>query len=84
MEGPIDMELKGYESIVHDHGRDLCVNMIVKERDSDWGDFRSRRAIDTYCLSYASVLALSSIRHLQLRATAQNIIVNQIAHTYID
>ena len=47
MEGLIDMELKGCESIIHDH--DLWVTMVgwVDVPKKDWGDFRRRRAVDT-------------------------------------
>ena len=42
------MEQKGCESIIHDHDRDLWVIMVgwVDVLYSDWGDFRSRRAVD--------------------------------------
>ena len=45
MKGLMNMERKGCELIIHD----LWVNMVglVDVRDSDWGDFRHRRAVDT-------------------------------------
>ena len=44
----IDMERKGYESIIHDHDCDLWVTMVgwVDVSYIDWGDFRRRRAVD--------------------------------------
>ena len=44
----IDMEGKGCESIFRDHECDLWVTMVgwVDVPDSDWGDFRRRRAVD--------------------------------------
>ena len=38
MGGLIDTEQKGYESIIHDHDRDLCITMVgwVDVPDSDW------------------------------------------------
>ena len=46
--GLIDMDWKGYESIIHDHNHDLWVTMVglVGVQDRDWGDFRCRRASD--------------------------------------
>ena len=48
MGGPIGMEQKGCESIIHDHGRDLWATMVgsVDVQHGEWGDFRRRRAID--------------------------------------
>ena len=48
MGGPIDMEQKAFESIIHDHDWDLCLTMLgyVDVWDSDWGDFRHQCAID--------------------------------------
>ena len=45
----IDMERKGCESIIHEHDRDLWVTMLgwVYVPDSDRGDFKRRRAVDT-------------------------------------
>ena len=46
--GVIDMDRKGWESIIHDHDCDLWVTMMgwVDVPYSDWGDFKRRRAID--------------------------------------
>ena len=46
--GPIDNEQSG---VIHDHDRDLFVTkMWCKELpDSDQGDFRCRRAVDSSC-----------------------------------
>ena len=54
MEGLIDLERKGWESIIHDHGRGLWVNMVgrVGVRDSDRGVFRRRRTVDTLTLHW--------------------------------
>ena len=48
MGGPIDIERKGSELIIHDNEHDFCVTKVRKVDilDSDWGDFRHRRAID--------------------------------------
>ena len=45
---PIDMESKGCESSIHDHGIDLSVTMVgwADVPDSDRGDFRRWRATD--------------------------------------
>ena len=42
------MERKGCESITHNQDSDLWVTMVgwVAVPDSDWGDFRRRRAVD--------------------------------------
>ena len=49
MEGPIDMEQKGCESIIQYHDRDLWVNIVgwADVQDNDRGDFRCQRAVDT-------------------------------------
>ena len=55
--GLIDMERKGYESIIHDHDHDLWVTMVgwVDVSYSDWGDFRRRRAVDMFsCIANAA------------------------------
>ena len=48
MAGLIDMKRKGCELIIHDHDRDLWINVVgwVEVPDSDCGDFRRRRAVD--------------------------------------
>ena len=45
----IGMERKGCESIIHEHDRDLWVTMLgwVYVPDSDRGDFKRRRVVDT-------------------------------------
>ena len=55
---PVDKERKGCESSIHDHNIDFCVTMIecVDVPDSDWGDFRHRRAVDiSSCFIYACI-----------------------------
>ena len=49
MRGLIDVEQNGCEVINYDHDCDLWVTIVgwVDVPDSDWGDFRRRRAIDT-------------------------------------
>ena len=48
MREQIDMEQIGCVSIIHGHDRDLWATMVgwMDVPDSDWGDFRRRRAID--------------------------------------
>ena len=55
MGGPIDIEQRGLE-VIHDHDRDHLVTKVrCKDLpDSDWGDFRCRRAIDSSSLIYVS------------------------------
>ena len=47
MGGPIDLEQKRFESIIHDHDHEPWVTMVgwVDVSGSDWGDFRRQRAI---------------------------------------
>ena len=49
MGGPIDIERKGWEPVIHDHGRDLLVTKVrcTYLSDSDRGDFRCRCAVDS-------------------------------------
>ena len=62
MVGLIDMEWKGYESIIHDHypwlwpmgNHDGLGGCTVYY--SDWGDFRRRRAVDISSFSGANEL----------------------------
>ena len=51
---PIDMEWKGCELIIHDHGIDFCVTMVqwVDVSNIDRGDIRRRRAVNTSTLFY--------------------------------
>ena len=49
MGGSIDIEQKGWRSVIYDNARDLLMTE-VKCRDlpdSDWGDFRCRCAVDS-------------------------------------
>ena len=50
MGGPIEIEQKGCDSVIHDHDRDL---LVTKERrkyptDSDGGVFRCRYPVDSF------------------------------------
>ena len=61
------MERKGCESIIHDHYRDLCMcnhGGVGRLPDSDWGDFRRRRAHDywVYTGSFTYILMLDNSR----------------------
>ena len=48
MEWLIDMKRKGFESSIYDHDIDYSVTMVgwADVPESDWGDFRRRRAFD--------------------------------------
>ena len=50
--GPIDIEQKGWESVIHDPGHDLLVTKVrCKDLlDSDQGDFRCQGVVDLSCL----------------------------------
>ena len=63
----IDMERKGFESIIHDHDCDLWVTMVgwMNVPYSDWGDFRRRRAVDISSLE--RLKALSSAAHTLIK-----------------
>ena len=47
---------KESKSSIHDHDIDLCVTMVawMEVQDSDWGDFRRRRAVDISSFSMLS------------------------------
>ena len=55
--GLIDMEWKGYESIIHDPDYDHCLTVLrrVDVRDSDQGDFKQQPTIDISSLYSHSV-----------------------------
>ena len=68
--GVIDMERKGWESIIHDHDGDLWVTMVwwVDVPYSDWGDFRCRRAVD-----------MSSFYYFMFKAQNDSIVVTNLS-----
>ena len=66
MGGPIDIERKGWRSVIYDNDTDLLMTG-VKCRDlpdSDWGDFRCRCAVDLSSEISAMVCSFFSfLRH---------------------
>ena len=48
--GVIDIQQKKLDSGIHDHGRDLLVTKVrCKDLpNNDWGEFKCRRAVDTF------------------------------------
>ena len=78
---PIDNERKGCESSIHDHDIDLCVTMIrwADVPDSDWGDFRRRRAVDISSSSQMiceNCMAIMGLVETLSAVLHQNIVLN--------
>ena len=76
--GPIDTELKGRESVIHDHDRDLCVTMgWVDVPDSDWGDFRWSQSQGKFlCVGGQGGLRVDSI--VEFSADSENASLTKI------
>ena len=61
---PIDMEQKGCESSIYDHDIDECDHGGVEHvPDSDWGDFKRRRAVDISSSTHWVLLVNMIINH---------------------
>ena len=83
--GLIDMERKGCELIIHDHGRDFWVTLVgwVDVPYSDWGDFRRRRVVDLSSFLSKSLLFLFKF-HWSLLIWVQLIIIKHWFRQWLD